>query len=341
MSWVDLVQKALNIFKKGKEAVDQIDSKEQPVSEEVSTKPLSLEEYLRSLMFIKQIKKNNTDDVKKGIKALQFELRNNPSLSHFGYEGKIDGVESPELLNIVEKMWEDPSIPVVSKVNNPDQANDQISSIMKTSLSKVFPNPLALAVLKQETHWKWFRSDGYPTVGLDFNNKSQPYVITSRGLFLSQRTIFNYPFPQESLDSFDSVSEDLKFVINALDLKYKRYVVSADVRARDDLRFKSFGDQPLRGCKYEQSDERFMKDCKNCVWSGKLKDYKEGKSLIDVPGKWVLKPSIYHRNKDYLGYPDYEDFPCDYVYAIRRYNGSGVNSFHYLMRVLDHLRKID
>jgi len=39
----------------------------------------------------------------------------------------------------------------------------------------------------------------------------------------------------------------------------------------------------------------------------------------------------------YRNSPLPSDIGCDWPYAVRRYNGSGINSYHYQVRVLQHL----
>lgn len=338
MKWFNLIVKFFNFFKKSESFVNSFKSNKSSVLKSNSY-PQRIEEYLRAFMFIKEIKPNNEMVIKRGIKSLQFELLYNPELSKINYTGKLDGERTHVLREALKKMWDCSDIPRITKVDNPSEANSKIREIIENKLKSSFPKPLVLAVLEQESNLMWYRKDGYPTIGLDYNNKVQPYVITSRGLFLSQRTVFDYPFKQEQLNQYDSVEVDLNFVVDLLNLKYDKFIVSKDPKTNDDLRSSSFGSEDLRGCKYETSDSRYKSDCKNCVWSGDLRDYKKDRSVLGDKKQWVLKSSQYHKIKQYLQFPDYSKFPCDYLFSIRRYNGSGINSFHYLMRVLKHLKK--
>jgi hypothetical protein len=34
------------------------------------------------------------------------------------------------------------------------------------------------------------------------------------------------------------------------------------------------------------------------------------------------------------------EIPCDWPYAVRRYNGSGINSYHYQVRILRYLERL-
>ena len=55
--------------------------------------------------------------------------------------------------------------------------------------------------------------------------------------------------------------------------------------------------------------------------------------------KNTFKKTQYHPDS-YKGVPIRKNFPCDWPYAMRRYNGSGVNSYNYQARVLKHLASI-
>jgi hypothetical protein len=48
----------------------------------------------------------------------------------------------------------------------------------------------------------------------------------------------------------------------------------------------------------------------------------------------------YYPTADYSGVPDRAEFLCDWPYAVRRYNGSGVDSYHYQTHVLLNLLRI-
>ncbi len=48
----------------------------------------------------------------------------------------------------------------------------------------------------------------------------------------------------------------------------------------------------------------------------------------------------YYPSADYGSVPDRADFLCDWPYAARRYNGSGLDSFHYQTRILRNLERL-
>ena len=50
-------------------------------------------------------------------------------------------------------------------------------------------------------------------------------------------------------------------------------------------------------------------------------------------------PTRYYRSADYPDVPVRKTIGCDWPYAMRRYNGSGTNSYRYQARVLRFLFK--
>ncbi len=53
----------------------------------------------------------------------------------------------------------------------------------------------------------------------------------------------------------------------------------------------------------------------------------------------TLHPTPYHPETAYERVPDRAKLGCDWPYAVRRYNGSGVNSYHYQYQVLGRLTR--
>ena len=53
----------------------------------------------------------------------------------------------------------------------------------------------------------------------------------------------------------------------------------------------------------------------------------------------MFEPTQYYE----MSSPAYRNVPvpsaveCDWPYAVRRYNGAGINSYHYQVRVMQHL----
>ena len=53
----------------------------------------------------------------------------------------------------------------------------------------------------------------------------------------------------------------------------------------------------------------------------------------------TLHPTRYHPEAAYSRVPDRATLGCDWPYAVRRYNGSGVDSYHYQFQVLKRLTR--
>jgi hypothetical protein len=80
----------------------------------------------------------------------------------------------------------------------------------------------------------------------------------------------------------------------------------------------------LRGkkCQYSENDERWY-GCRACV-----------NSIPTVPKDWTN--TKWHRWKC-NAVPDYQQIPCGWVEAIRRYNGSGNEAFAYRDEILTRI----
>jgi Putative peptidoglycan binding domain len=104
-----------------------------------------------------------------------------------------------------------------------------------------------------------------------------------------------------------------------------------------DDRLSKIGWGALRTCRYSQPDPRYLTDCARCA-AERLVDI--GPSTPLYPGTTAtLHPTPYHPETAYSGVPERSRFGCDWPYAVRRYNGSGVNSYHYQYQVLQRLRQ--
>lgn len=125
--------------------------------------------------------------------------------------------------------------------------------------------------------------------------------------------------------------------IRELSDKFHSFVNGSTPAAQADDRIAEFGRGPLRPCRYDADDPRYMVDCVRCA----------GEHLMDVmaatplhPGTTeTLHPTQYHSETTYERVPDRSKLGCDWPYAVRRYNGSGVNSYHYQYRLLQRLTR--
>jgi hypothetical protein len=79
-----------------------------------------------------------------------------------------------------------------------------------------------------------------------------------------------------------------------------------------------------------------MRDCRACAAALPRIDIVRGVPVYDG-ASLSFQPTQYYQSASYGGVPVRAQFPCDWPYAVRRYNGSGVNSYHYQARVLLNL----
>ena len=92
-------------------------------------------------------------------------------------------------------------------------------------------------------------------------------------------------------------------------------------------------------CEYGESDSRYLTDCKNCALNVGKQDIVADVTPYYEGSSHTFKKTQYHPGS-YKNVPIRKEFPCDWPYAMRRYNGSGVNSYNYQARVLKYLTRL-
>ena len=203
------------------------------------------------------------------------------------------------------------------------------------------PAPFILAMMLQESGGQHYRvpsgrdEDNFVVVGLDRNLPNEPDRITSRGYGIGQYTIFHHPPRAEEVAGFiaDPVA-NVGTAFKELREKFDRFVTGPDSRADD-----RDAEHPmllLRECKYTRSDPLFMRDCRRCAELAGKRNIEAGMPVY-AGASTSYQPTQYYASASYSGVPVRADFLCDWPYAMRRYNGSGVNSYHYQARVLLNL----
>jgi peptidoglycan hydrolase-like protein with peptidoglycan-binding domain len=183
------------------------------------------------------------------------------------------------------------------------------------------------------------------TVGLDRNAGGQPHIITSRGYGAGQFTLFHHP-PQHSevADFMLDVGKNLQKASNELKEKFDQFVIGTTAGTRADDRIAEIGTGPLRPCKFKPDEPGFMRDCKQCLLdAGKKNIVANVTPVFNGSAMIFASTSLYNMNRDasmYQDVPVRAEIPCDWPYAVRRYNGSGLLSYHYRVRVLKHLQSL-
>jgi hypothetical protein len=196
-----------------------------------------------------------------------------------------------------------------------------------------------LAILEQESGLKHFAepaagdADTFIIVGLDTNDPSHPERITSRGYGIGQHTLFHHPpTAQEVASTMLDASKNVQKAIAVLREKFDGYINGP--RSQADDRLAEFGNGPLRLCKYSSKDPRYMKDCRQCALDAGTVNIQAGNTPLYPGSSKTYQPTPYYSSASYQNVPVRQRIGCDWPYAARRYNGAGINSYHYQVKIL-------
>ncbi|MBM3555898.1 MAG: peptidoglycan-binding protein [Alphaproteobacteria bacterium] len=296
----------------------------------------------------------------RAVRALQWDLLFNTGASRggdgrapigiatFNTDGRGDkavtdltGVVDKALAKCIAALLDDTRVTKLSAAADPKSANRDARDALFASGGGIAPTPFLAAMVRQESGGKHYQEpseaddDAFVTVGLDRNDKANPDRITSRGYGIGQYTLFHHPPRPEEVSAFivDPVGNTRK-VFAEFREKFDRFLVGPADTA-DDRRV----EHPLlslRDCRYRPADPRYFKDCVNCARAARKIDIHPG-TPFHAYATQGYRPDQYYPSATYLGVPDRADFPCDWPYAARRYNGSGNDSYHYQSRILLNL----
>ena len=120
--------------------------------------------------------------------------------------------------------------------------------------------------------------------------------------------------------------------------KFDHFVLGATGGTRADDRLAEIGEVALRLCRYPPNDPKYLRDCRRCALEATSVTLGSNTPLFPGAAEH-FQPTPYHPEPHYRGVPDRKTFGCDWPYAVRRYNGSGVNSYHYQAQVLIRLAR--
>lgn len=298
------------------------------------------------------------DGTEAAIRSLQFDLLHNTgsaasdgtapvSISAFnGVAGPpvaaVTGILDQALASCMVAMLADPRITPLPCSDTPAADNAKAMAAVEATTSTMAPMPYISAIVLQESGGRQFavpqgaNADNFIIVGLDRNNAADKDQITSRGYGMGQYTLFHHPPRAEEVTDFmlDPVL-NVQRAVNELREKFDHFVVGPPSSRADDR----FAEHPLinlRLCRYSTSDPRYMRDCGNCARAVRKVAITNGTPFY--PGSsGTYAPTQYYATANYSSVPDRASFLCDWPYALRRYNGSGINSYHYQTRVLLNL----
>jgi peptidoglycan hydrolase-like protein with peptidoglycan-binding domain len=322
----------------------------------------ALQRDLRALGYLRQgIDGGFGKQTTLAIRSLQYDLLNNTGGSSGGdgaapvsvvafNRGRvidITGVLDQGLAGCMHDMMREENFPKIPRSKDPVAANAQVIRALKESRDLEVPTPFLIAMLRQESNLQHFSvpnakrkdEDDYLTVGLDRNSKkvNAEVAITSRGYGAGQYTLFHHP--PRAAEVQDFMLDPAGNVEKAADeyrSKFDRFVNGPTSDTRADDRMAEAGTGALRECKFARTDPKFMRDCQACLAGLKKVTIKVGDPFFaGSSGRYAI--SDYYKTESYANVPLRKDVPCDWPYASRRYNGAGVNSYHYQTIVLKNV----
>jgi hypothetical protein len=240
---------------------------------------------------------------KRAVQAFQFDADLEPT-------SVVEKATADRLGNLLhdKNRW---VIPMRDEVDAPQDHKALFIDIMA---EKGIPLAFATAVAEQEGNMEHFDSDGFVKLRCEFwgqykNTDHPDYQIRYRSYGMLQ--ILDMGNPDDSYTRGDEVCN-----ITNRELKES---IAKNIEAGACLLLSL-----LRGeqCQYPQSDDRWYA-CKSCV-----------QSVATTPKDWTN--TRWHRWQcDAV--PDYQQIPCSWAEAIRRYNGSGKEASAYRDEILTRI----
>jgi len=252
-----------------------------------------------------------------------------------------DGILDEKLAEVISEMLEDARFPKLPECSNPAEVNRSLIGLIEEHAQEV-PKPFLTAILKQESGLRHFsepsetNADNFVVVGLD--RKSGSPAILSRGYGAGQYTLFHHPpTPEEVSEFIANPAGNIRRTAALLREKFLHFVNGSTPDTRADDRIAEFGRGPLRRCRYAPGDPRHLAACRQCLAEAGSTIIQAGATPLYPRAATVYQPTHTHPEKIYRGVPVRARIGCDWPYAVRRYNGSGLNSYHYQAKILLHV----
>jgi peptidoglycan hydrolase-like protein with peptidoglycan-binding domain len=317
----------------------------------VSTVVRDVQHDLRSLGYLKSgIDGVFGDGTSRAVRALQTDLLINDGNGkdgtapiairdvNGGRVTAVTGVIDQPLVECISDLLDHPDYPKLPFSSAPAAANAQVLLSIAEMQNPQVPPPFLIAILMQESGGKHYREpgagdeDSFVVVGCDTNDAVRRDAITSRGYGIGQFTLFHHPPRATEVAGF--IADPLGNIarsIRTLRDKFVNYVAGPMDTADDRIR--EVGSGPLRVCQYAPGDARYLRDCAACARNAGLQQIEAGVTSVfnGSPAKYAR--TQYHKGS-YDDVPVRGRIPCDWPYAARRYNGSGVDSYDYQTEVL-------
>jgi hypothetical protein len=248
------------------------------------------------------------------------------------------------LVECISDIVDDPAFPELPQSGDPRTENKRVRALIDSMSPPGVPLPVLKAILKQESDFQHYHvpadhdEDTFITVGLDRNNKAHPESITSRGYGVGQYTLFHHPpHPAEIEDFMKDPKKNLQRAIGELLNKFEHFILGPNAGTQADDRLKEHDREPLRWCKYPKGDSLYLNGCKACTLQAGSQDIVENVTPWFEGCNQTYQPTQYYPHASHQQVPVRKNFPCDWPYAVRRYNGSGMNSYHYQAIILHNL----
>lgn len=318
-----------------------------------------LQRHLRELGYLRRgIDGAFGSGTEGAVMSLQYDLLNNTGGGSDGAApvgvksynknrvAAVTGEVDQGLAACIADMLEDEGFARLPKSDDPIAENNSIPEKIGKLPGNKMPGPFLLSVFMRESNLKQFNEpragddDTYVMVGLDRNKPGQQHVITSRGYGVGQFTLFHHPPSAAEVDDIMSdVGKNLEKAADELREKFDGFVNGPTSGTQADDRLREAGNGPLRLCKFDEDDPKYMKDCKNCAVAAGIQDIKEGDTEWFAGSSGKYKSTQYYNldKPEFRTVPIRKNFECDWPYAVRRYNGSGVNSYNYQALLLNKL----
>src|SRR5487761_2055056 len=207
---------------------------------------------------------------------------NGPALAGGGQAvTAVTGVLDQDLAACIDRMLTAASFVQIPDSQDPAAQNAAAMRAIRALTGTPAPAPFIAAMVQQESGGQHFRvptqqdADCFIVVGLDRNDKDRPDRITSRGYGIGQYPLFHHPPRADEVQDFmlDPV-RNVQKAFAELRQKFDRFVVGPDDTADD--RVVEHALLPLRLCRYQPSDGRYMADCQTCATAARKVDIRRG-----------------------------------------------------------------
>lgn len=320
----------------------------------------SLQRDLRALGYLRSgIDGNFGAGTERAVRALQYDLIHNTgdsraddgrapvAIADYSVMGgvrqvtTVNGVVDQALVACIAALLADVRVPQLPSTQTASADNAKIAAALGAIRSGIAPSPFVVAILQQESGCRHYcvpsagDEDDFIVTGLDHQAGSDDDHITSRGYGVGQYTLFHHPpRVEEVADVMSDPARNVSRTFAEFREKFDRFVAGPSDQCDD--RAAEHPLLPLRICKYAPSDARYLADCKTCAMQVRKVDIFPG-TPVYRGASTTYRADQYYASAAYRGVPERADFPCDWPYAVRRYNGAGLDSYHYQTRVLLNL----